>query len=169
MRNFSLIAVALSATFLIAMTGCGGEFAPVSGTVTYDGKPVGKLRVVFSPEPIGEDYAVGPYSSGVTDANGQFSLVTRYDDNGAFIGKHKLTFVYSDISEDAMSALRVSMADAKDNADPERFAETKKKLDKMKKKLKGRPVLGNFEVVFVDVPAGGLDDYQLDLKEHEKE
>ena len=165
MRNFSWIAVAI----LIAMTGCGGEFAPVAGTVTYDGKPVDKLRVTFSPEPIGEDFAVGPYSKGVTDENGQFSLVTRYDDTGAFIGRHKLTFQYTDIGETAMSALRETLADAKDNKDSERFAEAKKKLDAIKKKLKGRPVLGNSRAVFVDVPAGGLGDYQLDLKEYDKE
>lgn len=169
MRNFSWMTVAISAAVLIAITGCGGDFAPVSGTVTYDGKPVAKLRVTFSPEPIGDDYAVGPYSKGVTDENGHFSLVTRYDDNGAFIGKHKLTFEYTDIGETAMSALRESLMDAKDNKDSERFAEAKKKMDAMKKKLKGRPVLGNSRAVYVDVPSGGLDDHQLDLKEYEKE
>jgi len=170
MRNFSWITVSLSALVLIAMTGCGnGEFAPVAGTVTYDGKPVPKLRVSFSPEPVGDDYAVGPYSIGVTDENGQFSLVTRYDDVGAFIGQHKLAFEYTDIGETAMSALRVSLADAKENNESERFAETKKKIDAMRKKLKGRPILGNFRAVFVDVPSGGLGDYQLDLKEYDRE
>jgi len=70
MRNLSLFAVALSAACLIAITGCGGgDFAPVSGTVTYDGKPVPKLKVIFSPEPIGDNNTVGPYSKGVTDEN----------------------------------------------------------------------------------------------------
>jgi len=167
MRNFSLIAVALSATFLIAMTGCGGgDFAPVSGTVTYDGKPVSKLRVSFSPQPIGENYAVGPYSKGVTDDSGQFTLVTRYEDTGAFIGKHKLSFEYSDISETAMADMRSTLNDAKDAGDKEGFAKTKKKLAEIKKKLKGRPVLENFQV-FVDVPSSGLEDYKLELKDYE--
>ena len=168
MRNFSLIAVALSATVLIAITGCGSEFAPVSGTVTYDGKPVPKLRVSFSPQPIGEDYAPGPYSKGVTDENGRFSLVTRYEDTGAFIGKHKLGFEYSDISESAMADLRSSMSDAQDSGDGEKFEKAKKKIADLKKKLKGRPILGGFRV-FVDVPSGGLEDYQLDLKDFEQE
>ena len=169
MRNFSLVAVALSASVLIAMTGRGSDFAPVSGTVTYDGKPVEKLRLVFSPEPIGEDYAPGPYSQGKTDGSGRFTLVTRYEDNGAFVGKHKLSFEYSDIGESAMADLRSNMNDAKDAGDSAEFSKTKKKIADLKKKLKGRPILGNFEVVYVDVPSGGLDDYQLDLKEYEKE
>ena len=167
MRNFSLVA-AISAAVLITTTGCGGEFASVSGTVVYDGKPVPKLRVSFSPEPIGENYSPGPFSKGVTNEDGRFSLTTRYNDTGAFIGRHKLSFVYTDIPETAMSDLRVSLSDAKDNADNERFAETKKKIEKLKKKLKDRPVLGNFKAVFVDVPAGGMDDFQLDLKEYER-
>jgi hypothetical protein len=168
MRNFNLIAVALSATALIAVTGCGGgDFAPVSGTVNYDGKPVSKLQVVFSPEPIGENYAVGPYSMGVTDENGRFTLKTRYKDPGAFIGKHQLSFEYSDISESAMSDLRGAMMDAKDSGDGEEFNKAKKKIAEMKKKLKGRPVLKGFNVT-VDVPASGLDDYQLDLKDYDE-
>jgi len=169
MRNFSLIAVALSATVLIAITGCGGgDFAPVSGTVTYDGEPVAKLRLVFSPKPIGENYAVGPYSQGVTDENGKFSLITRYKDTGAFIGAHQVAFEYSDISETAMSDLLSAMDDAKDSGDSAEFSKAKKKIADIKKKLKGRPVLTSFNVT-VDVPSGGLDDYQLDLKEYEKE
>lgn len=169
MRNFSLITAALSTTVLIAMTGCGGgDFAPVSGTVSYDGEPVSKLQLVFSPEPIGENYAVGPYSRGVTDENGRFTLESRYKDPGAFIGKHRVSFEYSDISESAMSDLRSAMNDAKDSGDGEEFTKAKKKIADMKKKLKGRPVLANFDVV-VDVPSAGLADYQLDLKEHENE
>jgi len=169
MRNFSWITVAVSAAVLIATTGCGGEFAPVSGTVTYDGKPVSKLLVVFSPEPIGEDYAVGPYSKGVTDENGQFTLVTRYKDTGAFIGRHKLSFEYTDIGEQAMSNLRADMMDAQDSGNSEEFSKSKKKIAALKKKLKDRPILGNFEAVLVEVPSGGLGDYRLELKEYERE
>ncbi len=168
MRNFSLIAAALSATVLIAITGCGGgDLAPVSGTVTYGGEPVAKLRMVFSPKPIGENYAVGPYSSGQTDDNGHFTLMTRYKDTGAFIGSHQLTFEYSDISETAMADLRMAINDAKDAGDGEGLKNIQKQIADMKKKLKGRPVLANFNVT-VDVPAGGLSNFQLDLKDYEK-
>ena len=68
-----------------------------------------------------------------------------------------------------MSDLRNDLNDAKDAGDKEEFKKTKEKIAKMKAKLKGRPVLGVFEMVMVDVPSGGIDDYQLDLKEYEKE
>jgi len=167
MRNFSLIAVTLSVTFLIAIAGCGtGEFAPVSGTVTYDGEPIPKLKVIFSPEPIGNNLTVGPYSKGVTDENGRFTLKTRYKEPGAFIGNHRLSFEYQDISAMALGELKSDMLDAKENGDKEEFAKTKQRIAKMKAKLKGRPILGGFQTVFVDVPSGGIDDYQIDLKEH---
>ena len=170
MRNFSLIAVALSSTVLIAITGCGGgDFAPVTGTVTYDGEPVSNLKVIFSPEPIGDKSTIGPYSKGVTDESGQFTLVTRYKDPGAFVGKHRLSFEYKDISAMALGDLQSDMNDAKDAGDKEEFSKVKERIAKMKAKLKGRPILANFEPVIVDVPSGGIGDYQLDLKEIEKE
>ena len=170
MRNFSLIAVALSTSFLIAITGCGGgDLAPVSGTVTYDGEPVPKLKVIFSPEPVGDKGTAGPYSKGVTDENGRFELATRYKDPGAFIGMHRLSFEYKDISAMALGDLQSDMSDAKDAGDKEEFSKVKKRIADMKAKLKGRPILGSFQAVLVDVPSGGIDDYQLDLKEFEKE
>ena len=168
MRNFNLIAMAILAIFSIAITGCGGDasLAQVSGTVTYDGKPVPKLRVTFSPEPVGDNYAVGPYSKGTTDDEGHFTLKTRYEDAGAVVGKHKLGFEYSDIGESAMADLRADMNDARDSGSKEQVASVKKKMTDLKAKLKGRPVLQAYDII-VDIPAGGLDDYKLELKEHE--
>ena len=167
MRNFKLIAIALLAIFSVTLTGCSGngDFAPVSGTVTYDGKPVPKLKVVFSPEPVGENYAVGPYSIGKTDDQGNFTLKTRYDDVGAVIGKHKLNFEYSDIGETAMADLKADMRDAQDGGG-EQVAKVKDRIAKLKAKLKGRPILQAVGVV-VDVPSGGLDDYKLELKDYD--
>jgi len=171
MRNFRLITVALSATFLILATGCGniGSLAPVSGTVTYDGEPVPKLKVVFSPEPVGDNNNVGPYSQGVTDENGRFKLATRYKDNGAFIGRHRLVFEYEDISQMALVDLQTDMNDAMDADDKERVEKLEKRIAEVEEKLKGRPLLTNFQAVLVDVPTGGIADYQLDLKTIEKE
>jgi len=72
--------------FSIASLGCKGKdysVAPVSGTITYEGKPIDNLGVCFSPEPVDGNYSVGPYSKGTTDSSGKFSLKTRYDDDGA--------------------------------------------------------------------------------------
>ena len=166
MRSYNLIAMTLLAIFSVTVSGCGGSgaFAPVSGTVTYDGKPVAKLRVTFSPEPVGENYAVGPYSKGTTDDQGNFTLKTRYDDTGAVIGKHKLGFQYSDIGETAMADLIADMSDARDSGAAE-VAKVKDKIAKLKAKLKGRPLL-QFSEIMVDVPAGGLTDYKLELKDY---
>ena len=170
MRNFSLIAATLSATVLIAITGCGNEeFAPVSGTVTYDGNPVPKLKVIFSPEPVNGDHSVGPYSKGVTDDSGQFTMVSRFKDAGAFVGKHRLSFEYQDISAMALGDLESDMIDARDAGDKEEFAETRKRIVEMKAKLKGRPILGGLQPIFVDVTSDGIENYQIDLKEYQKE
>ena len=136
--------------------------------MTYDGEPVSKLRLVFSPEPVGENYAPGPYSKGVTDENGRFTLVTRHEETGAFVGKHKLSFEYSDIGESAMADLISSLKDAKDSRDSDQLSEAKERIKELKKKLKGRPLLTNLKV-YVDVPSGGLEDYQLELKDHQSE
>ena len=47
------------------------------GKVTYDGEPLAKIRVVFNPIPVGGSAVPGPYSTGVTDEEGNFSLETR--------------------------------------------------------------------------------------------
>ena len=167
MRNFNLIAMTMLAIFSIAITGCGNDYklAEVTGTITYDGKPVPKLRVGFSPEPVGGNHSVGPYSKGVTDDQGRFTLKTRYDDKGAIAGKHKLSFEYSDIGESAMANLRADMNDAQDSGSKEGFEKAKMELAEVKAKLKGRPVLQAYNII-VDVPSDGLTDYKLDLKEH---
>ena len=162
------IAVAFVALFLITVCGCSDKdyaTAPVSGTVTFEGNPVGKLRVSFNPVPVGENYAVGPYSQWSTDADGKFTLVTRYDDEGAVVGKHTLALQYSDISETAMSDLRASMADAQESGDKAGFDDTKRKMAELKKKLKGRPVLKSRYTKVFDVPKDGHTDMQIELSD----
>lgn len=164
-NNITSFAFALLAIFSIAISGCGSsEFAPVSGTITNEGKPVGKLRVSFSPEPVGDNFSPGPYSSGTTDADGKFTLLTRHKDPGAFIGAHKLTFQYSDIGETEMSDLRMLLEEAKEFGDKEGFEDAKKKMAKITAKLKGRPVLRGVEAI-IDVPTGGHEDLKLELSE----
>jgi hypothetical protein len=168
MRSINVISLSFLAVFLMAFSGCGSsEFAPVSGTVTSDGKPVGKLRVVFSPIPIDDDPAVAPFSIGITDADGKFTLETRYGDPGAFVGKHTTSYQYTDIGEDAMTDMRDQMDDAKDNGDKEAFKEAQQKIAKMKAKLKGRPILMDRYNAVITVPEGGTDDFKLELTEME--
>jgi hypothetical protein len=64
--------------------------APVSGTVTLDGKPLAHATVVFEPDTDAKN--PGPGSSGVTDANGRYTLqVMTTNAPGALVGKHKVS------------------------------------------------------------------------------
>ena len=161
-----VLSIALLIVFSTVMSGCDSKdyvLVPVSGTITFDGKPVDKLRVTFSPKPVGENYAVGPYSLGTTDSQGKFTLKTRYGDDGAIVGAHGLAFQYSDISETAMGDIRMKLAEAQDMKDKALFAEAKKEMDELNAKLKGRPVLKGVYRKVVDVPSGGDPNLELDL------
>jgi len=165
MRNINFLAMTLFAVCLTAFTGCGDStIAPVAGTVTFEDQPVPNLRVNFSPEPVGENFAPGPISSGKTDADGKFSLKTRYGDSGAFVGKHKLTFDFTDISPTKMDSLYEQMLDAQGVGNKKKAAEVKKKINALKKKLEERPdIKQQFKII--TVPSGGEKDLKLEFTE----
>lgn len=92
----SLLRPAASAVWIAAslilsvslLTGCGDsgpDMAPVTGVVTLDGAPVENAAVMFVPE------AGGRPATGLTDAEGKFSLETLKPGDGALVGKHKVT------------------------------------------------------------------------------
>src|SRR5437870_9275801 len=82
---------------LVALPGCGGggmKYAPVSGKVTMDGKPLAKVSVIFSPLPTPGSNIAGNTAGGVTDENGQYTLKTSTPDglkDGAQVGKHRVS------------------------------------------------------------------------------
>ena len=65
------LAVCLLAGLVVALpSGCGRRnMATVTGTVTYQGRPVPDAFVMFSP-------TAGPASGAVTDAAGEYKLLT---------------------------------------------------------------------------------------------
>jgi hypothetical protein len=75
---------------LLGVTGCGGaKYAPVSGRVLLDGKPVANATVVFTPD---AEKNPGPGSKGKTDKDGRFTLETMTgDQKGALVGVHKVS------------------------------------------------------------------------------
>jgi hypothetical protein len=78
---------------LLVLGGCGGkthDLAKVSGTVTLDNQPLAEARVVFQPIGTGKGNP-GPGSSGVTDANGRYSLRAATDAVGAVVGSHRVS------------------------------------------------------------------------------
>jgi hypothetical protein len=71
----------------VAVLGCSNrpKLAEVKGTVKLKGKPLDKIMVEFIPETLN-----GQRSTGLTDENGQYTLIC--DDNrpGALIGPHRV-------------------------------------------------------------------------------
>ncbi|MBL4886236.1 MAG: hypothetical protein JKY95_17105 [Planctomycetaceae bacterium] len=83
--------------------GCGGgssdqpDLGSVTGAIALDGKPLGGVIVVFSPEE-------GRQSVGITDADGKYELQYTGDSRGAKIGKHSVGFMASDDEDVKASA-----------------------------------------------------------------
>jgi hypothetical protein len=77
---------------VVSVMGCGGRtFAPVSGKVTLNGKPLAGATVVFQPvAPEGSIEAAGPGSQAKTDDKGEFTLKCATGENGAVVGKHRV-------------------------------------------------------------------------------
>jgi hypothetical protein len=160
----SLSILFLAGLFSIStLVGCGGSGsnAPVSGVVTLDGNPLSGIRVTFYPEPATGNSAPGPYSTAVTDSEGKFSLVDRYDSPGAMVWKHKVEFEWDEVDEAAIS-------DAMEGADGDGSADRtavnaanaqQKKFPKIPKNYEN----GGARQFVVDVPAGGLESYSLEM------
>ena len=94
-RNMAILIIACS-----ALVGCGSgsEFplAEVSGKVTLNGNPV--------PKSDGKNPNSGPYSVGVTDANGIYHLETRYGNPGAVVGTHRVVLEMVGVDSEAEAA-----------------------------------------------------------------
>ena len=81
-KIIGLFCVGLMAT----VVGCGSSHPPltiVTGTVTYDGEPLADATVAIMPD--GGDGTARP-ADGITDAEGNFTLVTTFPDGGIVDG-----------------------------------------------------------------------------------
>jgi hypothetical protein len=80
--------LAVAASLLIALAGCGGgpSIVEVTGTLTYKGQPVTNAFVYLVPENGG-----GRPSWGQTDEQGRFKLNYDRGHDGALIGKHTVS------------------------------------------------------------------------------
>jgi major membrane immunogen (membrane-anchored lipoprotein) len=85
----SLAVLAVPAVLLIASCGSDdslGKRYPVSGTVSYNGKPLEKGDISFVSEDLRNNFgATGPIT------NGSYTLSTGGNDDGAQAGKYKVT------------------------------------------------------------------------------
>jgi hypothetical protein len=73
----------------LVLAGCWGTGRPptypVTGTVTWKGKPVEGARVVFVPQDPG-----GQAAAGITDAQGRYRLTTFVEGDGALEGEYRV-------------------------------------------------------------------------------
>ncbi len=73
----------------LLLVGCerGPSVAPVSGVITHQGAPLASAHVTFTP------LDGGTPASGFTDANGRFALQTFSNNDGALVGKHRVSII----------------------------------------------------------------------------
>ncbi|MDG1875294.1 MAG: hypothetical protein P8J27_15375 [Mariniblastus sp.] len=127
----------------LVICGCGpssGTISPVSGKLTLDGEPMAGVEIIFSPKMVEGNANPGPYSVGTTDAAGDFTLKTRYGDEGAVVGSHIVTMQYSDIEAGVMEELRGELEDIKTSGEGD-AEDIKAQMAAVTEKLKGRAVI----------------------------
>ena len=80
----------LGCAVLLAI-GCGSKYAPVSGKVTLNGKPLSNAHVMF--QPVGKPGSIesGEGSAGTTNEKGEFKLTSSSGKNGALVGTHHVS------------------------------------------------------------------------------
>ena len=154
-------AVLLTVGFLVAVGCDGGKYPTVSGTVTANGEPVAMVRVVFMPMAVGDNHTPGPWSKGVSDETGHYTLQTRYGDPGAVVGPHKVGFLWDDIDFDEMSDLR---AESKSGQGAKAQA-AKTRLEKIKQKMASRPKLKAYENLTFEVSKEGATNADFEVGE----
>ncbi len=87
MNQTAVFRVAVFITAMVACAGCGPdlpETASVSGRITYQGKPVGEGVIVFHPEK-------GRAATAVIAEDGSYSLTCFNREDGALLGRHRVT------------------------------------------------------------------------------
>ena len=162
MKNIAKLFVVLLGVTSFTTMGCGGgKYPAVSGKVTADGKPVANVRVVFTPTASGNNHTPGPWSKGVSDENGIYSLKTRYGESGAVAGPHKVGFEWNDIDFDSLSGLKRQLAEAK--GDDARTADIKEMIGELKQKIKSRPKIDFLKVVAINIPKEGTDSANFEI------
>src|SRR5262245_61382639 len=88
-----ILATGALAVVAALAAGCSGrEFAEVEGTVTFDGKPLTEVQVVFVPDAVKGN--AGNNASAFTDAQGHYRLRAERDQkDGTVLGPHRVFFV----------------------------------------------------------------------------
>lgn len=139
-RRGAVVALFLSLMFI---AGCGSDraYAPVSGIVTFEGKPLAGGTVNFQPVAKSGTNIAGKGSNGLCDSDGRFELLTVDGKPGAAVGEHRVRIYGPKTGQ--VAASDDSSVGGKEII-PKRY---------------------NFDTeLTMTVPAGGLDAANFDLK-----
>ena len=139
---------------LAAVVGCSGgpEYASVSGVVMLDGKPYPKAVVSFQPIATPENPNPGRGSSAYTDEHGRFVLQGDNGRDGAVVGKHRVRI---------MTRGNEVVGQDVEGGSPDETP-TKREVDPIPPEWNA---LSNVEF---DVPSGGTDKANFDIKSRKK-
>lgn len=165
MKNITNLAVAFVAIAILSFIGCGGteySIAPVSGKVTLNGKPVDGIRVVFSPLKNKAQTDPGPWSSALTNAAGEFTLETRYKNQGAAVGTHTVMFEFDDVDNMEILSEELEEAHGEDGSKAEVEA-VKKRIAEFKERQAGRAQVSDLYTEHFEVPPGGTTEANFEL------
>ena len=147
------IVSAILSGIALLISGCGGpssgptieKVVSVSGTLTYQGKPLEFFQVTFLPTD-GRRAAVG-----VTDATGKFTLGTNDVADGAPPGSHKVAVVWVGPQTDVAAGQEVVIDDPS-------------LLPKPSVRIPAHYANPETSALTQEIPAGGLTDLKIDLK-----
>ncbi len=121
----------------IAVVGCANrpKLAEVKGKVTLKGKPLPSIMVEFIPEG-----PVGPRSTGVTDENGQYTMICEDKRAGAVIGPNRVILRDTTMFGDKFLGRKMEQLgpkDVKPSRIPEHFGDIAR--TPLKKEVKPEP------------------------------
>jgi hypothetical protein len=148
---------------VVVFAGCGGGGSEVgatavSGTVTLDGQPVEGANVAFAPKGEG-----GRAATGITDAEGKFTLTTLEAGDGAMPGSYGVTVT----KKSGGSAGFVDPRDQGGEMTPEQMKAVMEAAEggaqKSKDELPAKYASADTSGLTADVSDSGGNDFTLEL------
>jgi hypothetical protein len=125
--------IGLCGISVAVLAGCGSSYdvATVHGRVTFNGEPVPGGAIRFVPVVAEGVKESPPEASGDIDENGNFTLSTLADGDGAVLGKHRVVFTRPDIEDE-----EEDIEAAEQDGDLEALAELKAEIELSKRLAK---------------------------------
>jgi hypothetical protein len=149
---------------LVTFAGCAGDnygSSPVNGTVLVDGEPAANVVVTFTPLATAETSIVGPFSTGITDDSGKFTLKTKQGDPGAVPGDHIVALQYRGVDPESAGSIQEAIEDAR--AENEDVSELAAKLKAANAQKVIPQKYSENSKLKVTVPPGGLKDHKIEI------